>query len=91
MDYNINEETIKKLKQDRHWQEFLEYAVLKIDELDSVSGLDKLDNEQAGQTAKVRQLSLEKVAEIFSPFFKYTQKKERTAEEVNKVKDKYGL
>lgn len=85
------EELVKKLKSDPAFQEFTEYVISKIEELDTVSGLDRMSNEEAGEEAKIRSRTRDKLYEILRPFVDFKEKREPTEEEKRKAQEKYGL
>lgn len=89
MVYNAHmEDYINKLKDNPAFLQFEEYIMEKIDELDHVADLERLSNEAAGEEAKVRLKSRDKLLEILSPFLNLVEKKEPTAEQVSKAKEK---
>lgn len=85
------EDYINKLKDNPSFLQFEEFVVEKIQELDSVAGLEKMTNESAGEEAKIRAKCKNKLLEILSPFINYQEKKKPTEEQVNKAKSKYNL
>lgn len=87
----LSETLIKKLKSDTAFQEFMGFVSEQIEALDTVEGLDKLPNEQAGEEAKVRSKAKGKLIEILKPFLEFGEKKEPTAADIAEAKEKYGL
>ncbi len=85
------EETIKKLKDYPAFQEFVDYILQIIDKLDTVSGLENKTNEEAGEEAKIRAKTKERLFEILKPFIDFKEKKERSEEELKKASQRYGL
>lgn len=85
------EELIKKLKVNPDFIEFTDYVLEKIDELDTVNGLESLPNEQAGEEGKVRCKTKEKLYDILRPFIEFKEKKQPTELELRKAGGKYGL
>jgi hypothetical protein len=85
------DELIRKLKNNADFVEFADYIIEKIDELDTVSGLDIMTNEQAGEEAKVRSKTKDKLYEILRPFIDFKEKKEITEGEIKKAGEKFGL
>jgi hypothetical protein len=63
----------------------------KIDELDTVRGLTSMTNEQAGEEAKIRSKTKDKLYEILRPFIDFKEKKEITEGEIKKAGEKFGL
>ncbi len=91
MYHNGMEETIKKLKDYPAFQEFVDYILQIIDKLDTVSGLENKTNEEAGEEAKIRAKTKERLFEILKPFIDFKEKKERSEEELKKASQRYGL
>jgi hypothetical protein len=87
----MNEDTIKKLKDNRDFKEFQAWIIEKISDMDSVEGLSLLSNDAAGEEAKVRQKTKEKLIEILSPVLNLPEPKEPSIEEVQRAKNRYGL
>lgn len=87
----LSEELIQTLTKDNSFREFEAYVVDKIEELDSVGGLLELNNQEAGETAKVRALTAIKLKEILAPFFNFVQKVEHSPEQIHKAKQRAGL
>lgn len=87
----LPEVLIKKLKSDGSFNEFAEYIIAKIDELDTVDDLYELPNEQAGEIAKVRYFAKRKLLEILSPVIGYKEASEVTEEMIEKRKKQFGL
>lgn len=85
------DELIKKLKGDPNFIEFTDYILEVMDELDTVSGLDKMTNDQAGEEAKIRGRTKAKLYEILRPFVEFNEKKKPTESEVRKAGGKFGL
>ncbi len=85
------EELIKKLKSDPNFIEFTDYILNVIDGLDTVSGLDNMTNEMAGEEAKVRAKTKANLYEILRPFIEFKEKKEPTEAEIRKVGGRFGL
>jgi len=87
----ISQETAKRLRNNHSFKEFQAYIVEKIEELDSVSGLEKMSNEEAGETAKVRFLASNALKEIMKPILTFREKTEPSTEEITKKKGEYGF
>ena len=85
------EELVKKLKSDSAFQEFTEYVISKIEELDTVVGLERMSNDEAGEEAKIRSRTRDKLYEILRPFIDFKEKREPTEKEIKKAQEKYGL
>lgn len=85
------DDLIKKLKSDPAFIEFLGYIQEKLEEIDTVSGLEGLSNEQAGEEAKIRSKVRDRLHEILKPFIEFQEKKEPTEREIKKAKETYGL
>lgn len=87
----LPDEVLKSLKEDRAFKVFQAYVVDKIQELNNVLDLEKLNNEQAGETVKVRALAVKLLQEIFTPVINFTEKLDPDAKTIQTKKDKYGL
>lgn len=87
----LTNDFIKKFKDSPEFTLFQDYVVSKMAELDSVDGLEDMTNEQAGEEVKVRNKAKIKLYEILAPFLDYSEKREPTAEEINKAKGKFGI
>lgn len=85
------EDLVKRLKDYPAFQEFLDYIVSEIEKQDTVEGLENLPNEQAGEEAKIRAKTKERLYQILKPFLDFKEKREPTEEEINKAKEKFGL
>jgi hypothetical protein len=85
------EDLIKKLQSDPAFQGFAKYIISKIEELDTVNGLDKMTNEEAGEEVKIRSRTKEKLYKILEPFIGYKEKSKPTEEAIKKAESKYGL
>ena len=87
----MNDELIKKLKDDPYFIKFQAFMVSKIDELSDIEDLTKLTNQKAGETVRIRGMAITVLKEILQPFVDFSEKREPTAEEVQAAKDKAGL
>ena len=89
---NLSSELIKKLKKDSNFQEFQEFIVETINELDSLGGFDtKVKNEQLGEQLRSRVIARDKLYEILRPLINFQEKKEPTESQKKEVGEKYGL
>lgn len=87
----MDDDLMKKLKSDPAFIEFLNYVLEKIEEIDTVNGLENLSNEQAGEEAKIRSKVKDRLNEILKPFIEFRGKREPTDEEIKKAEEKFGL
>lgn len=87
----MEERVIENIRNSAFFKEWTEFIVLKINELNSVSGLEDFSNEQAGEEAKVRIKTVKKLKEILSPFIENPKKTGITEEMRYKAKRKAGL
>lgn len=81
----------KNLRGKVDFQEFQEYVLDKVRELDTVSDLGTMSNEKAGEEAKVRLLAGTKLRKILTPFIDFAEKHEYTDEEIAEAAAKRGL
>ena len=87
----MTDELVKRLNENKDFIDFRDWLILEINKLDSVEGLDKMSNSDAGEEAKVRNKAKDKLLEILSPFINIREEREPSIEEVQKAKDKRGL
>jgi hypothetical protein len=87
----MSPDLIKKIKDSPFFQDLQGYIIQQIKDIDTVAGLDKLSNDKAGEEAKIREKTKERLIEMLNPFLGLTEKKEPTEEEVQSRKDKFGL
>jgi hypothetical protein len=87
----LNPDIVNQLINDPAFQEYIRWATQVIGELNSVDDLEGKTNETAGEEAKVRAKSINKLHQILSPFIEYRIKREPTLVEFKKAKDTYGL
>lgn len=87
----LSDELIKKLKDDPYVQQYMEFVVGKILELNSLEDLERASVKKAGETAKARATAMKMLKEILSPLIDFNEKREPTAEEVDAAKRKVGL
>ena len=87
----IDKQLIKQLKDEPSFKKFLEYVVSIIEEYDTVDGLLKMSNDQAGEAGRVRAMTVIVLHQILSPFLEFNEKREPTAKEIEAVKKRVGL
>lgn len=87
----LSDRLIKSLKNDSAFQQFQDYAIDKVKELDSISDLNDLTNEQIGEEARARVLAINKLQAILAPFMDFREKQEVNKKEIAKKKRKFGL
>lgn len=87
----MNENLIKRLKDDSDFKDFQEIVVSKIDELNSIGDLKDLSNKKAGETVRARAIAADILYKILRPFIDFNEKHEPTAKEVDAVKKRVGL
>ena len=87
----LNDDLIRKLKDDPAFNEFQRYLISIVDSLNNVQGLNHKTNEEAGETAKVRALTIEKITEILSPFVEFKEKSGPSEESMKKAINKFAL
>lgn len=67
------------------------YVSEQIEALDTVEGLEKMTNEEAGEEAKVRSKAKTRLMEILRPFLEFVERKEPTEAELKEARARYGL
>ncbi len=88
----MNEETIKHLKNSQHWQVFENWAKQHIMDLSYQD--DKLlrkSDEKVGEEVKTNLKAAKTLAKIFQPFFEFQTKEDKSTEEIQRAKQKFGL
>lgn len=87
----MNEDLINKLKDDDNFQSFMDFALAKANELESIGKyVDELSNERAGEEAKIRRQAAETIREIFYQFTR-RDREDHSIEDIQKVKERVGL
>jgi hypothetical protein len=87
----MDEQLIKTLKNDSAFGEFASYISAKIEELDTATGFDDMNDQEAGQEVKARSKAIRILHKIFQPFIDFRDKKEPSEKEINEAKKSYGL
>lgn len=87
----MGEDIIKRLREHPDFLELQDYLLSKIEELDSISGLEGLSNEQAGEEVRARSKAKNKLLNILAPFIDYKERKEPTITEIQTAKTKAGF
>jgi len=87
----MNEELIKRLKDDPSIIEFQAFILSKIEELAFFEDLIKMDNEKAGEAIRIRGMAITILKDILQPFADFKEKSEPTVKQVQAAKDKAGL
>lgn len=88
----LSKDLVKALKKNTDFQEFLEYIVGVIEKMDSLDGFDtKLDDEKLGQQLRANIVAQNVLFKILEPLVDLSERKEPTKEQLDKVKERYGL
>jgi len=87
----LSDKLVEEIKDSRYYKEFEEYLISKIYELDTVDGMNKLSNEQAGEESRVREKSIMMLESILSPFVRNAKKIEYTKEQIRDAEKRRGL
>lgn len=87
----ISDEAAKKIRDDNNFKEFRDHILDEIDSLNSVEGMIELSNEDAGELSRINALTILKLRKILSPFIDFAQKKEPSANDIQKRKQRFGL
>lgn len=87
----LSDELIVRLQNNADFLKYKEFVFQKINELNSVDGLDQMSNEDAGEEAKIRYKTLSKLLELVDPIFRFGEKKQRSDSEVKKAEKAHGL
>lgn len=91
LNWIMNEELVRKLKSSSDFNEFMDYALRKISELDTVKGSIKLSRNRAGELAQAREMAKDTLLEMFEPFVNLQEKKEPTQKEIEEAHRRVGL
>ena len=89
--YMLSKKLINYLHNDSAFQQFQIHIEEEMAKLDSLKGLDKMNNKDAGETARARSLALHILQKIFDPIVTFHEKKDPTPEDIQQKKDQYGL
>lgn len=87
----MDERLIENIKASAVFEDWKNYIVSEIKDLNSVVGLDKLSNEAAGEEAKVRFKTVNKLKEILYPLIEGAPPKLNIEELKKKMERKFGL
>lgn len=87
----LSEETIKKLLDYPPFKEFQSWLYERMDNINNLTGIAEMSREEAGDEAKTRDRVFTFVYTLFQPFIENGTKSTPTKEQINKVKEKYGL
>lgn len=87
----LSEKTIKKLNEIPEFTEYKEYVISVIEEINTTNGLIDLDNQKAGELAKVRHLTIEAIYKMLDPIITPPVNKKPKDEMLKQAKDKFGL
>lgn len=85
------EDLVKYFRDNPRFLELQQYILTKIDELNTVDGLDGMTNEQAGEEVRARAKAIDKLEEILKPFLDFNEKREPTEDDIRKAKERAGL
>lgn len=87
----LSEKLIRHLKNDAHFAEYVDYVFYCIDKLDTIDGLAAMNNETAGQEARIRAFAKERLLDTLQPIITYEEKKETSEEELQRIKEQYAI
>lgn len=89
----MDKKVIQNLKDNPYFQEFELFILEKVNEFDSITRSDviKMNNEQAGETAKVYAKAIELFESVLQPLIDFKQRKEYSEEEIKSAKARVGL
>jgi len=88
----LSNNLIKRLKKDSDFQEFLDYIVEIIDDIDSIGSFNTgVNNELLGEQLRAKIVSREQLLLILRPFIDFNERKKPTKEQIAKTKLKFGL
>lgn len=84
-------ELIEKLKNSPDFIQFEKWVIGEVNKLDTVEDLEGMSDKRAGQEAKIRSLSKNKLIQILTPFINFSEKKAVSEEQLKEAKDKARL
>lgn len=87
----INKDSIKALKENSAFRDFQDHVLNQVAVFDTVRDLSHLTDQEAGQTAKARELAMELLGDIFAPFVEFREKRKFSDEQIKAAKSKFGL
>lgn len=87
----MNEDTIKRLKDNPDFVAFQKIILAKIDKLDTVQVYKELSNERMGEEMRVRAKAINVLKSMLLPFIDFREKKAVTQNQLHKQEEKYGL
>ena len=87
----LSEDFKKRIKDEKNFKLFSIYVFEQIEQLDSVKGLSEMDNQKAGEEAKIRLKAKITLENILKPFIDFSEKQKPTEEEINAAKSRVGL
>ena len=82
---------IDRLKDNPDFLEYEKFVISEIEKLDTVKGLNKLSNKDAGEECKVRERTSEMLLEILKPFIETSEKKVASEDQIKEAKKKFKL
>lgn len=91
MKKELSDELIKTLQENPSFQTFQMHIMDKVVELDSTTGLEGLENQRAGEEAKIRAKTAQKIMEIFHPIINFDDIRKITKEDIKKREQEVGL
>lgn len=87
----LSDEVITRLQSNSDFSFFRDFVFQEVNKLNSVDGLEKLSNEKAGEEAKIRHKTLEKLLDILNPIMNFGERKGATKEEIKNAEKAHGL
>jgi len=87
----LQKSVIKNLHNDADFKLFMEWIIKEINTIDSTSDLTSLSNTQAGEEAKIRAKTVDKLKKILAPILGFKEKAEPSLEKIIEAKQKAGL
>lgn len=87
----LSKETIGRIHNDSAFAEFRDFVLSEIKKIDSTDGLEKLSNAQAGEEAKIRSKTVNKLIGILNPVLNFKEKEDISIKRVQAAKKKSGL
>lgn len=87
----LSEELITTLQENPSFKIYTEYVMEKINQIDSTAGLDQLDNQSAGEEAKIRHKTVFTLMAILDPIMNFKKSKGINEQDIKDREKQFGL
>lgn len=87
----MTDDLVKKLRENTDFQAFLKWLGDTIEDLNTVSGIEEMSNEQAGEEVRARLKAILMLEKILQPFLDFSERRKPSLEQLDKAKRRAGL